>query len=151
MTAETKKCSRCHELRPLGEFWKNNQQKSGLQPHCKACHRAAQSKWSNSKNSYERARYIHKKEHHLLRIKQRRKENKELIESLKDAPCVDCGNKFPACAMDFHHLDPLEKTKGIGAMVGWSKEKILKEISKCILLCSNCHRVRHRASMITLP
>lgn len=49
-------------------------------------------------------------------------------------------------ALDFHHSDPNEKDMEISNMVGlaWSKEKILKEISKCEILCANCHRKHHR-------
>jgi hypothetical protein len=60
--------------------------------------------------------------------------------------CVDCGISYPNThysVFDFHHLDPSEKD------VDWSKlrlrswDKIVKELSKCVLLCSNCHRIRH--------
>lgn len=58
-------------------------------------------------------------------------------------PCTDCGHTFPACVMDFDHVSG-EKVNNIGTMVahGWSKEKILKEMAKCELVCANCHRIR---------
>jgi hypothetical protein len=47
--------------------------------------------------------------------------------------------------LDFHHRDPLLKTKEVSllALRAASKEKILSEIEKCKVLCSNCHRIEH--------
>lgn len=58
--------------------------------------------------------------------------------------CVECGESHPAC-LDFHHLDASEKDLEVPLAVrrGWSKERILKEIAKCVVLCSNCHRKIH--------
>lgn len=50
--------------------------------------------------------------------------------------CVD--------ALDFHHLDPTQKDFGFGAK-GYTRawSKIQKELDKCVMLCSNCHRETH--------
>lgn len=47
--------------------------------------------------------------------------------------------------LDFHHRDPLLKTKEVSllALRAASKEKNLSEIEKCKVLCSNCHRIEH--------
>ena len=60
---------------------------------------------------------------------------------LKDKPCFDCGGSFHPAAMDFHHLEPGTKERTMNNYA--SKSKVLAEIEKCVLLCSNCHRVRH--------
>lgn len=46
--------------------------------------------------------------------------------------------------MDFDHLDPSTKTASISKLSKWrgNKEKLLEEIAKCELVCSNCHRQR---------
>jgi hypothetical protein len=66
---------------------------------------------------------------------------KELKRSLK---CKLCPESHPAC-LDFHHRDPEHKVMPVSKAVrkGWSKERLLKEISKCDCLCSNCHRKLH--------
>lgn len=66
----------------------------------------------------------------------------------KAAPCTDCGGVFPPRAMDFHHL----KNKGrklfnISRAYSRSDAAILAELKKCILLCSNCHRLREQAEI----
>jgi hypothetical protein len=66
----------------------------------------------------------------------------QAIESL-GGKCLDCQGTFHYSVYDFHHLD--ETTKEFD----WSKVRLLSadrrqaELSKCILLCSNCHRIRH--------
>ena len=59
--------------------------------------------------------------------------------------CMDCGETNPAC-LDFHHRDPREKTLNIGQFArAVSREKLLAEIKKCDVICSNCHRKRHHS------
>jgi len=51
--------------------------------------------------------------------------------------------------LDFHHKDPNEKDFTIGKYRNKSKENLLKEIEKCVCVCSNCHRKIH-AGIINL-
>ena len=66
---------------------------------------------------------------------------KEYKSTLK---CEKCSENHPA-TLDFHHSIPEEKEHSISNMIrdGFSKENILKEMSKCEVLCSNCHRKHH--------
>lgn len=60
--------------------------------------------------------------------------------------CSDCGIRFPEFpypVFEFHHLDPTEKEMSWTKLRLRSKEHREKELSKCVLLCANCHRVRH--------
>lgn len=66
----------------------------------------------------------------------------ELVE-YKGGKCAHCLRSFHPAAMDFHHVDSSSKEKSVAVLLGGSKEKALKEIEKCILLCSNCHRTLH--------
>lgn len=68
---------------------------------------------------------------------------KRAIEIL-GGKCSKCGYKFNnynIAAFEFHHL--YSKDFIIGNVANKSWELILKEIKKCILLCSNCHRIEH--------
>jgi predicted HNH restriction endonuclease len=44
---------------------------------------------------------------------------------------------------EFHHTDPSKKEEAISEICfkGW--ERVKKELKKCVLLCSNCHRSLH--------
>jgi len=59
----------------------------------------------------------------------------------KGGRCTLCGYSRCNAALEFHHLD--KATKGFGLAKGGrirSWESIMKELDKCILVCSNCHR-----------
>lgn len=47
-------------------------------------------------------------------------------------------------ALEFHHLDPMEKDFGISRTLTKSMATLIAETDKCILLCSNCHAEEHQ-------
>ena len=55
--------------------------------------------------------------------------------------CERCGYNRCNAALDFHHKDPSQKDFGIAAK-GHTRswDAIKKELDKCELVCSNCHR-----------
>jgi len=56
--------------------------------------------------------------------------------------CSKCGyNKHPA-ALEWHH-NRGDKKDNISTSIYASWARYSKEIAKCILLCSNCHREEH--------
>lgn len=91
--------------------------------------------------------YRDNKRKQMDRQLKRRKELKTwLLEYKKQQSCADCGMLFlerPECC-DFHHLDPASKIDRVSKMVLYSRESALRELQKCIVLCANCHRTRHR-------
>ena len=65
------------------------------------------------------------------------------ITELKKKPCLDCNQSFPTCVMDFDHKDPSQKIRQISVMTKrYGRDKVLEEITKCDLVCANCHRIR---------
>jgi hypothetical protein len=93
-----------------------------------------------------RLKYYHShKDSELKRIKQRVKDLTEWMRELKKSLCCeDCGESTWYC-LDFHHLDPSKKDIALARVTrqGWGKSRILEEIAKCVVICSNCHRKRH--------
>ncbi len=64
------------------------------------------------------------------------------IAAYKTGPCVDCGVQYPPYVMDFDHVRGKKEFRlGSGAGSA-SLAKIVEEIAKCDLVCSNCHRFR---------
>jgi hypothetical protein len=56
--------------------------------------------------------------------------------------CSRCGNSFDLVVYDFHHKD--DKNKLISHMfIDNSIIDLVLEVSKCILVCANCHRLIH--------
>tara|TARA_R110000751_G_scaffold278432_1_gene380771 strand:- start:46 stop:351 length:306 start_codon:yes stop_codon:yes gene_type:complete len=64
-------------------------------------------------------------------------------EYKKKLKCLKCSETHWAC-LEFHHVSK-RKDGAVSNMVGqgYGKDRILKEISKCEVLCANCHRKVH--------
>jgi hypothetical protein len=73
-----------------------------------------------------------------------RKRKVELVRFMGGA-CFDCGihyNGKNACIFHFHHVEPHKKEFNI-RFANYNKNKIMKELEKCVLLCANCHEMQH--------
>ena len=69
-------------------------------------------------------------------------ERRKWINGFKADPCNRCKKCFHPVCMDFHHIDPTTKEFEIGSnSFRCSRERTLKEMAKCVLLCANCHRL----------
>ena len=91
-------------------------------------------------------RWYYKNRGHRIETKERRRlELRAWFTRLKRGrfACERCGEDRPA-ALDFHHPD--SKDIGVSQMVnhGYSKRRIREEIDRCVVLCANCHRTKHR-------
>jgi hypothetical protein len=63
------------------------------------------------------------------------------FNALKAGPCTDCKGTFSPSAMEFDHVRG-QKLVSLGNMFGLAWHRVLAEVSKCEVVCSNCHRVR---------
>lgn len=69
--------------------------------------------------------------------------NREVVRKLKDAPCVDCGIRYPDYVMQFDHIPERGPKLGeINRLVCGSLKRLLAEIEKCEVVCANCHYTR---------
>lgn len=131
-----KKCSSCGEIKTPDCFGKKKRAKDGLQSLCKPCNKA-----------YQQMHYAANKEDYLARNKRVVSETRGWLVAYKTGkPCTDCGGVFHHVAMDFDHLG--DKLFDVSDMIKHGKKKILEEIAKCELVCSNCHRVRTHERML---
>lgn len=72
-----------------------------------------------------------------------RKQRKQEAVELLGSKCNDCGGSFPLPVYDFHHQDPNEKDGEPSFFLNKKSDRWKEELAKCVLLCSNCHRIRH--------
>lgn len=94
------------------------------------------------RSEYNKKHYADNKIKYAESSRKARKNRLEKLNKLKESPCVDCGNTFHPCAMDFDHINE-DKINDVSNMIRLSSwAKILEEIAKCELVCANCHRVR---------
>lgn len=57
--------------------------------------------------------------------------------------CVDCGYCGHPVAFDFDHKDSAQKEFKISGKYIFRWKELVKELDKCQVRCSNCHRIRH--------
>jgi len=72
----------------------------------------------------------------------RRRKKIQLVE-YKGGKCEKCGYSKCMAALQFHHLNPLEKDFTIGGK-SWGFSRLKEEVDKCVLVCSNCHIEIHQ-------
>ena len=140
-----KKCTLCQNDFPKTEFNKKKTSKDGLQSVCRTCNSERSKKYYNEN-----------KEKHLKVIYKNRKKYmgraRDLILEAKSEGCVLCEETEVVC-MDLHHVDQADKEFNLGDVAtGFitSPKRILNELSKCVCVCSNCHRKIH-AGLLELP
>ena len=72
---------------------------------------------------------------------ERQREIKAMAVKLKGGCCSICSYDKSIAALEFHHTNPETKEENINKFTSWPK--VEKELEKCILVCSNCHRELH--------
>lgn len=77
-------------------------------------------------------------------VQRRRLKVKEMAVEYLGGKCQICGYNKYIGALEFHHRDPKEKDFSIGYK-GYTRswKRVKKELDKCDLLCSNCHKEMH--------
>ncbi len=117
-----KSCNKC----------KVNEARSG-QYTCKKCH-----------NEYQKVYYKNNPRSISESGKRRKVAIRDLVKKVKDVPCMDCGVKYPYYVMDLDHRPGEEKVFNLSTAGSkhMSLTTIQKEIDKCDVVCSNCHRGR---------
>lgn len=132
LPAGSKRCTKCGVPKPADREHFTWTRRDGVGAMCRACHRVS------SRGHYEADKASYKG-----RAKERRRETREFIRSLKhNKKCVDCKKPHPYWRMDFDHLDGKVSKLSSPEVGQWSMERILAEVAKCELVCSNCHRDR---------
>lgn len=108
-------CSKCKKEKPETDFPMNGNRRHSW---CKECHRQI--------------------------VKEKYIANRDFVNSLKDKCCI-CGYDKNKAALEWHHTDNNKEftINKLAKNAITNKERILKEIEKCILVCANCHREIH--------
>src|SRR4029077_5814228 len=137
-------CKRCEQYKQKERFIAWTTRSGAVQPrgHCLDCREHYAETRTRELIEYRRTHNAAKRNTKRERDRQRRIETRKTVDKLKDLPCADCKQRFPAVAMDFDHIG--SKTKPIAMMVAQSYklDLILEEIKRCEVVCACCHRVR---------
>lgn len=101
----------------------------------------------NHRNKVDKKYYEKHKEKLYQQKKERLKNKKIELVKILGGKCSNCGYEKCMAALEFHHKG--NKEDAVARMIrNISKQKALKEIEKCILLCANCHRELHQGCVV---
>ena len=92
----------------------------------------------------DKRKYADRAEYLKEAVDKRRKTIRKMAIEYRGGKCAICGYYKSINALEFHHLDSGKKDFGISAK-GYTRswEQVKRELGKCVLLCSNCHREVH--------
>lgn len=129
-----KTCSKCQSAKPVTEFNFRRRSEGTRHSYCRDCgKKLTHSHYKRNKRSY------------LDRNTQTYERHRELVRQAKSRPCADCKVQYPYYVMDFDHRDGAAKKFALNSVQRKTKQAILREMEKCDVVCSNCHRERtHR-------
>jgi hypothetical protein len=126
LEAGSRYCSRCERNLSVTAF---NRHGGGRQWWCRECFRA----YFRERGELHRQQVARTKPARIRRLR------RYVCEYLRRHPCSQC-SESDISVLDFHHLG--DKTAEIARMVssGLGVERVAEEISRCKVLCANCHR-----------
>ncbi len=81
------------------------------------------------------------------KVKQRNKTYREKVREYvrkqkESKPCMDCGVNYPYYVMEYDHTEN-NKLRSVAYITSnGTLSQAIEEISKCDLICSNCHKTR---------
>lgn len=113
-----------HGLKTVREPFQRYQR---TEKHCLVCAKQSTAKWL-CPGCYTKVR--------------RYRQKKRAVEMF-GGKCNKCGWSGNLAGFEFHHLDGSSKEATIGNVANKSWSTIKRELKKCILLCSTCHRIEH--------
>lgn len=102
--------------------------------HMKFCSIECRKKYRN--------KYMKNRKFEYDKVKIWRINNKKLSIEYKGGKCIVCDYNRCSSALEFHHIDSNEKDFSISHR-NISFNNLKKELNKCVLICSNCHREVH--------
>lgn len=127
-----KTCSACKQQKPLAEFNKKSSRSDGLQPICKDCNKERLREYYRRNPEKTKARTSNRR-----RLLAKRFQEYKALQK-----CRLCPENDPCC-VEFHHIEDKDFDLGAAVNLGFSWERIMEEVVKCVPLCSNCHRKVH--------
>ena len=128
-----KRCASCGQFKPEEEFNWRYKSSEIRQPSCRECQHGHQERYYQNHIEEEKERTRRR------RITAREKAREFVYSYLSTHFCVDCGETDPR-VLEFDHIHG--KAANVATLIseGVSTERLMIEISLCVVRCANCHR-----------
>jgi hypothetical protein len=142
-------CGKCKQNYPESNFYKDKHKKDGLSWDCKECVSKKHKKYRTNSDIPK----ICKQKWQKNNPNKKREYNKQLYDKvkffqqtyLKRNPC-DCGVSDVEC-LDYHHIDQKTLENRVPSIHTFKQS--INEMTKCIVVCANCHRKIHAGTKIS--
>lgn len=132
LPAGARPCSRCSQ--PVEPGRKDN--------YCRPC-RALYARERRKRLKAEGGGEERRERQRQLNLERKR----AILAAMRRSACSRCGFEPQTDAelsvLDFHHVDPAEKSFEISPSSTRSLDSLIEEARKCQILCANCHRIVH--------
>lgn len=149
MDIEEKRRKRHEYYEKNKEKWRKRESTEESREYHREYYRRNKDKWVKCRESQTEEQAVNR----LNTVRKLKKkyghEHKSTLILMKGGKCSICGLEYTgengAC-FDFHHINPNEKDFNITTYLRYYSnipDKIINEIDKCELVCSNCHRLIH--------
>ncbi len=115
-------------------------------PAGKACKQSWRNRNRDKEAAYQKKHFLtahgklQRHNHHVKERSIRIARNTAIILDRKKSGCTKCG-EMDLCCLEFHHI--IQKEWSIADMRKSSLNDLQSELSKCVVLCLNCHRKEH--------
>jgi 5-methylcytosine-specific restriction endonuclease McrA len=125
----TKRCRSCDRELPLTEF--NKTETALRRGRCRGC----------SREYFQRRGELHIRQTNAARCRRREAARRYVFELLARSRCTDCGLADPL-VLEFDHIGPKRANVAYLVLQGYKPTRLSEEISRCEIVCVNCHRRR---------
>lgn len=125
-----KQCNKCDQWKDLALFHPNKTCVGQVTGTCRLCNQTRKRDW-----------YAANKARRQQLANARNAVSKQYWIDYFGDKCADCDQSFETCVYDFHHVGG--KDVNPSKALSWKFERQVQEMMKCIMLCVNCHRLRH--------
>ena len=131
--SDTRVCSKCFQEKPIEEFGWKNMEREKRHAVCKECTAKRSSKWYYQNQDRQKENVRRNNQNYREQARQ------YILAYLLTHPCSECGETDPR-VLEFHHEG--EKSNEVSRLIGRgaSLDSLIAEISRCRVLCANCHR-----------
>lgn len=128
-----KTCPKCKVQKPHEDFGKNRCSYDGFQTYCRGCRKTIDAKFYSQRIGEKRDRYTSQQKRRIQQMQE------NVLKYLQEHPCIDCGENDPI-VLEFDHVRGVKIREVSQVVRTWCWQRILQEISKCVIRCANCHR-----------
>ena len=131
---ETRVCNHCGLTKSIDEFNWRWKQLGKKQRTCRDCQNEQKKNW------YKNNKRTHKENVYQNKLENIQAAREYVWDYLLAHPCGACGESDPT-VLEFDHVEGIKRTE-VTKLVrdGYSLRIIKEEISKCVVLCANCHK-----------